>query len=592
MLNKLNYPRPQFIRENWIDLNGEWQFAFDDNDEGITSKGFIKDDFYKMNIIVPYSYHTKNSGIGLNEDHQIVWYKKDLNLTIKEGKRYILNFGAVDYKCDIWVNEEHIFTHRGGHTPFNVDLTRYLKEENSLVIRVEDSNSCRQPIGKQSWKDDNFLCWYTRTVGIWQPVWIEEVGDVYLTNIKMTPEIDDASLHLDIFINEDEIDATLIGEVYFNNKIINKFTTIFKSKRSRLTVDVSSEDPDFRLNFWTPNTPNLYDIKFRLYKNNELMDSIDSYFGMRNIESIGRKIYLNNQEFYQKLILDQGYFKDGGLTATKEQLKDDVLKIKEMGFNGVRKHQKIEDNRFMYLCDTLGLAMWAEMPSSFEYSSETNENTTRELYEFIDKHYNNPSVIVYTLLNESWGINEVFKDVRQQNFVNALVYLTKSLDSTRLVVGNDGWEQTITDILTIHDYNSDKDTMRESYKNIDEAVNGSPSKTSTRRCYSNGYKYNNVPIMISEYGGVAYDTSKDNSSDNTWGYGERLEGEESVITKIEELTKVVMDIEDVCGFCYTQLSDVEQEINGLLDHNHEYKFDPKKIRDILDYKHNLGFIFK
>ena len=592
MLSKLHYPNPQFIRENWIDLNGEWQFTFDDENIGEVDKNFIKNEFYKRNIIVPYSYHTKNSGIGLNEDHQVVWYKKDLDLNVKKEKRYILNFGAVDYKCDIWINENHIFTHNGGHTPFNLDITKYLEENNSIIIKVEDRNSCRQPIGKQSWKDSNFLCWYTRTVGIWQAVWIEEVGENYLTDIKMTPDIDNASIDLDIFIKEDDKDISLVGEIYFDDKLVNKFTTIFKSQRSRLTVDISSEDPHFRLNFWTPDTPNLYDIKFKLYKNNELVDSIDSYFGMRNVESIGRKIYLNNQEFYQKLVLDQGYFKDGGLTATPEQLKNDVLKIKEMGFNGVRKHQKIEDNRFMYLCDTLGLVIWAEMPSTFEYSKETNENVTRELYEFIDKHYNNPSVIIYTLLNESWGINEVYKDIRQQNFVNALVYLTKSLDSTRLVVGNDGWEHTMTDILTIHDYNSDKDTMRESYKNIDEAANGSPSRTSTRRCYSRGYEYNNVPIIISEYGGVAYDTNQDNEKEATWGYGERLTGKDSVLNKIKELTEVVMDIEDVCGLCYTQLSDVEQEINGLLDHNHEYKFDPKIIKEILDYKHNLGFVFK
>lgn len=591
MKDRLHYPNPQFIREQWIDLNGDWQFTFDDEGIGEKDKNFTKDAFYTKTIKVPYSYHTKNSGIGLNEDHQIVWYKKNLALDVKKDKRYLLNFGAVDYKCDLWVNGGHVFTHKGGHTPFTVDITNYLQTENNVIaIRVEDRNSCRQPIGKQSWKDSNFLCWYTRTVGIWQPVWIEEVGENYLTNIKMTPDIDNASLDLDIFIKEDN-DVTLLGEIYFDNKLINRFTTSFKSQRSRLTVDVSSDDPFFRLNFWTPNTPNLYEIKFKLYKNNVCVDAIDSYFGMRTIEAIDRKIYLNNQEFYQKLILDQGYFKDGGLTASPEELKDDVLKIKEMGFNGVRKHQKIEDNRFMYLCDTLGLVMWAEMPSTFEYSQETNENVTRELYEFINKHYNNPSVITYTLLNESWGINEVYQDVRQQNFVNAMVYLTKSLDSTRLVIGNDGWEQTTTDILTIHDYNSDATTMRESYQDIEKAANGSPSRTSTRRCYSKGYSYNNVPIMISEYGGVAYDINQTDGKE-AWGYGERLTGEKSVLDKIRELTEVVMDMEDVCGFCYTQLSDVEQEINGLLDHDHNYKFDPKVIKEIMTYKHNLGFIFK
>ena len=428
-------------------------------------------------------------------------------------------------------------------------------------------------------------------MGIWQSVWLEEVGETYLSNIKMTPDIDEANLDLDIHVTGKTEGVKVVGEIYFNNQLINTFASSLKANRTRLSVDVSSEDANFRLHFWSPDAPNLYDITFKLYKDDDLIDTIDSYFGMRDIEAIGNKIYLNNQEFYQKLILDQGYFKDGGLTATPDELKNDILKIKEMGFNGARKHQKIEDYRYMYLCDTIGLVMWAEMPSAFEYSQYANENITREIYSFIDKHYNHPSVIVYTLLNESWGINEVYKNKLEQNFINALVYLTKSLDQTRLVVGNDGWEQTITDILTIHDYNSDPKTLLKSYESIVEAANGSPSKTSNRHCYAKGYHYQNEPFMISEYGGVAFDTGEKTKVD-TWGYGERLNGKEDVLQKINELTKAVMSIEGVCGFCYTQLSDVEQEVNGLLDHNHQYKFDPKEIRDIFNQGHNTGFIFK
>ena len=312
---------------------------------------------------------------------------------------------------------------------------------------------------------------------------------------------------------------------------------------------------------------------------------------MRRIDVVGNKVYLNNQEFYQKLILDQGYFKDGGLTGTVEELKRDVEYIKAMGFNGARKHQKIEDYRYAYLCDKLGLVMWAEMPSSFEYSVVTNENVVRELHAFINKHYNNPSVICYTLLNESWGINEVYSDKAEQNFINGLYYLTKSLDTSRLVVGNDGWEQSLTDILTVHDYNSYEDSLRESYKDITEAANGSPSRTSVRHCLNEGYQYDGGPFMISEFGGVAYNTQETEEKE-AWGYGERLIGKEAVVNKIKALHEAVMDIEGCCGFCYTQLSDVEQEINGLLDHEHNPKFDIEEIKDILWYKHNLGFVFK
>ena len=590
-MEKLQYPRPQFIRENWLDLNGEWQFTFDDDNKGINNKQYTHSDFYTMNIQVPYSYHTKNSGIEIKDNHPIVWYKKDIHINIKENKRYVLYFGAVDYQSDIYIDDVHVFSHQGGHTPFEVDITDYIKEDFSLIVRAEDYNLTSQPIGKQSWKKSNFLCWYTRTVGIWQSVWLEEVGEVYLSDVRMTPDIDNASLEIDAYINKDDKDVMLVGEVSFDGQFITRFMSSFKSKRARFSIDVSDEESDFRLHFWHPNSPHLYDVTFKLIKYNEVLDEVESYFGMRRVNSLANKIYLNNQEFYQKLILDQGYFADGGLTGTVKELEDDVKKIKEMGFNGARKHQKLEDYRYMYLCDKIGLVMWAELPSSFEYGAVANENILKEFHAFVKKHYNHPSVICYTLLNESWGINEVYSNVHQQNFINALVYLTKSLDTTRLVVGNDGWEQSLTDILTIHDYNSDEDSLRESYKDIVKAANGSPSKTSNRHCLNQGYEYNGIPFMISEFGGVAYNVNED-EEDNAWGYGERLAGKEAVLEKIKALHQAVMDIEGVCGFCYTQLSDVEQEINGLLDHHHQYKFDPKEIKEILEYKHNLGFIFK
>lgn len=590
-MDKLKYPRPQFIRQNWWDLNGSWQFTFDDDNKGKYNKNYLKDDFYTMTIQIPFSYHTKNSGVHILENHPVVWYKRHVQLIKEENKRYILYFGAVDYQCDIYINDMHVTHHTGGYTPFEVDITDYMTEDFSIILRVEDYNLVNQPIGKQSWKDDNFLCWYTRTIGIWQDVWIEEVGDVYLTDVKMTPDIDNASLEIDAYINKDDKDVFLVGNISFQGHMIHRFMTTFKGKRARLSVDVSDEESNFRLHFWHPHTPDLYDIQFELIDKKEKVDEIQSYFGMRRVHICQNKVYLNNQEFYQKLILDQGYFPDGGLTGTKEELLNDVLKIKEMGFNGARKHQKIEDARYMYLCDKIGLVMWAEFPSSFEYSFMSHENILREFHAFISRHYNHPSVICYTLLNESWGINEVYSHQKEQNFINGLYYMTKSLDTSRLVVGNDGWEHSLTDILTIHDYNSDKVSLKESYQNIEEAANGSPSKTSNRHCFNEGYRYQGIPVMISEFGGVAYDV-ENNEDNQSWGYGKRLKDKETVLEKIRDLHQAVMDIEGVCGFCYTQLCDVEQEINGLLDHHHQYKFDPQDIKEILDYKHCLGFIFQ
>lgn len=590
-MDKLLFPNPQFIRKNWMDLNGQWNFEFDDFDEGIKNKYYLNSDsFFQKEIMVPFTYQTRSSTVHLNENHPIVWYQKKIMLDFDEHKKYILNFGAVDYQCDIWINGNHVKQHIGGHTPFNVDISEFAATETNIVVRAEDFNSTRQAIGKQTWKDTNFLCWYTRTVGIWQQVWLEEVGESYLDSVRMTPNIDNASLEIDALLNGKKEDYTLNVIISYQEEVLVKTSINFKNQRAKFQVDVSSNQPDFRLNYWSPQAPSLYDIKFEvLDTTNHLVDEVYSYFGMRNVRVKNNMIYLNNQEIYQKLILDQGYFKNGGLTGTYKELEDDVKKIKEFGFNGVRKHQKIEDHRFMYLCDVYGLFMWAEMPSPFEYSAETNENFVREIHPFVSKHYNHPSVIVYTLMNESWGINEVYDNIEQQNFVNALYYLVKSLDKTRLVVGNDGWEHTITDIVTIHDYNDEPNSFRKSYRDIEEAANGSPSRTSTRHVFSKEYKYSNQPFMVSEYGGIAYE--ENDKGKVSWGYGERLVDKKDVIERIGELTKVLMDNENMCGFCYTQLTDVEQEVNGLLDEDHNYKFDPELIKEIMTYKHNLGFTF-
>lgn len=590
MLDKLKYPRPQMVRRSWVDLNGEWDFCFDDADKGLKDGAFTEEGFFDRAINVPYAYQTKNSGIGLNEDHPIVWYRRHLDMMKNPESRYLLHFEAVDYKADLFINGQHVFCHEGGSTPFTVDVTDYLDGKCELVLRAEDYNRTDQAIGKQSWKKENFLCWYTRTTGIWQQVWLEETGRTYLEDLRMTPDIDNASLNLDLFAAHSTADTMVHGKIFFKGGLITAFASTFKSGRARLSIDVSSEDANFRLHFWSPADPNLYDIEFELVENGQVIDRVESYFGMRDVSVKGNKVFLNNQEFYQKLVLDQGYWQDGGLSATSAELLADLEKVKEMGFNGARKHQKIEDARYMYICDVLGLVMWAEMPSFFEFSHHASENVTGELHAFVSKHYNHPSVIAYTLMNESWGINEVYKDRAQQAFVNGLYWLTKSLDPSRVIIGNDGWEQTLGDIITVHDYNSDPKTLADSYKDLAQAANGNPSLTSLRHVFARGYEYQNQPFMISEFGGVAFDTGT-RQIDSSWGYGNRLNGQEEVLAKMASLCEAVHSIEGLCGFCYTQLSDVEQEVNGLLDHRHEYKFDPKVIRVMMNGSKETGFLF-
>lgn len=589
---KLNYPRPQFIREKWKNLNGSWEFEFDDKNIGIIEKWYKKK-LFNMKIEVPYVYQSKKSGININEQHNIVWYKKKFTYELSEKKELLLHFEAVDYKSDVWINGIYLGKNIGGWTPFSFNLTHFLIEgENEITIRVEDYNKCTQLIGKQSWKDENFLCWYTRTVGIWQQVWLEEVGSYRIKEFKMTTDLGKSELTVDMYIEGISKNGTLVTKISFESETIREINIGVVNGKVRFTVDISSNSPNFRVNYWAPSTPNLYDINFTLFDQDFKSDYVESYFGIRSIEAKNGMINLNTLNFYQKLILDQGYYEDSLMTSTVTELYHDLKTIKEMGFNGVRKHQKIEDSRYMYLCDKLGLVMWAEMPSPFEFSIETMDNILRELPLMIKKHWNHPSVIVYTLMNESWGVNEIYKSTSQQNFVNSLYDLVKAYDSTRLIIGNDGWEHVKTDILAIHDYNSDFNSLKKSWNSKNEAILKPPSLTSMRQNFAENYTYDNQPIIISEFGGIAYDNNSDYEFKDSWGYGDRPKSKNEAFERFKNLIEAVMSIDYLSGFCYTQLTDVEQEVNGLLDHKHNSKFDTKLIRKILDSNHCNGFIFK
>ncbi|RWZ58549.1 glycoside hydrolase family 2 [Halobacillus fulvus] len=583
------YPRPQFRRSDWIDLNGTWAFQFDDANLG-EKEGWYEGGQLTDTIQVPYVYQSEKSEVNKSEAHSIVWYERAFGWG-ETGNVLYLHFEASDYVTKVWVNGQFAGDHEGGHTPFRFRIDPYLLTgDNTITVRVEDTNSVEQPIGKQSWKSDNFLCWYTRTTGIWQPVWMEEVAPVHLDDVKMTPNVENSTLRVQAEVTGHTEPVYVEADVFFKGEWITTSGVWMKAhqRTAELNLDVQSDDADFRVFYWTPDTPNLYDIRFTVKNKEEIFDQVDSYFGMRSIEAKGDRILLNRESFYQKLLLDQGYYPGSLMTATYEQMEADLEKVKEMGFNGVRRHQTIADRRYMYLCDTLGLVMWAEMPSSFLFSDQSMIRMMNESREMIAKHYNHPSVIIYTLMNESWGINEVYHSKEQQHFVNALYHQAKAFDPTRLIVGNDGWEHTLTDILTIHDYNSDADSMRETYKDYEELVNGSPSKTSRKQNYAEGYKYRGEPVIISEYGGIAYSSFE---KEENWGYGTRPKSPEEVLARLKKLTDVIVETSNIQGFCYTQLTDVEQEVNGLLDHDHEYKFDPVKVREIMNQQSD-GFVFE
>ena len=362
-------------------------------------------------------------------------------------------------------------------------------------------------------------------------------------------------------------------EILFDNKTIKVQRQIIEDKIFKYNLDICTQD---EIKYWSPESPNLYDINYKLYYNGNLIDEVSSYFGVRKISIENSKILLNNEEIYLKMILDQGYWADSHLTPpTEEAIIKDIEIVKKYGYNGIRKHQKIEDERFLYYCDINGILVWSEMANCYEFNDKSIEYITDEWIKVVKQNYNHPSIITWVPINESWGIREVSENIQEQDFANSLYYITKAIDKTRPVISNDGWEHTISDIITIHDYKQDADLLYNEYNDKELAVlNNQKAYNTIHKLFSGDYKYNGQPIIMSEYGGIAL------SSDKGWGYGKQVIDENEYLDRFAKLTKVIKNTKYICGYCYTQLTDVQQEINGLVDENRNDKFSNEIINAI------------
>lgn len=583
-MNNLVYPRPNFVRNDWRSLDGEWDFRFE------------KEDWQK--IQVPYVFQCKSSGIGEDRLCDNVSYQR--TFTVPEnwnGKQILLHFGAVDFRANVYINGCHVGSHEGGSSPFCFDVTSFItaKKEQTLTVEVWDPcDSEVIPRGKQCWTEKPNSIWYTRSTGIWQSVWLEPVSNIHLRHVYFTPDIDNGNIEVSYELSEKAEDVMLNYEILFKGTSVFQGSVSTPEANGMFSVNIF-QNKIFRTFThdagwcWHPEHPNLFDINFKLLKDNVLLDQVNSYFGMRKIEARNGKVYLNNRPYYQKLVLDQGYWPESLMTAPSDDaLRNDIEMSKQMGFNGCRKHQKSEDPRFLYWADKLGYVVWGEVPSFPTFSTEAANHLIEEWYSIIKRDYNHPSIIAWTPLNESWGVSNILLDKKQQAFSLALYYYLKSIDQTRIVVNNDGWEMTYTDICAIHNYQhgTQEDTkqheyFKESLKNAENLLNSMPAG---RRIYADGFAYRGEPIMLTEFGGMAFSDSK-----NGWGYSTILD-EEAFISEYNRLLTAIGESEAIFGFCYTQLTDVEQEQNGLLTYDRKFKVDPKKIAEInnsVDKKHRL-----
>ncbi|MCL2865554.1 MAG: glycoside hydrolase family 2 [Lachnospiraceae bacterium] len=574
MIPRPEYPRPDFERKNWMNLNGEWDFYMGGEKESIFPE-------FDQKIMVPFCYESKLSGIGQWADCEAVWYQKVVELTEAQLKgAVLLHFGAVDYEACVWVNDTYIGNHLGGHISFSFDISHGLQVgKNTITVKAIDSLATDKPRGKQSWQGRTFGCWYTPTTGIWQTVWLEFTGKDYIKHIKLTPDIDALSAECEVIVSTNEKRKVVMTASYALDKVpMASFTQTVTgyAEQGYARGTFSFKDLDFLCAdylFWTPEQPHLVDVKVELLEE-DVLDTVDTYFGMRKISVQNGRILLNNNPYYQRLILDQGYWEASLLTPPSDQaIIDDIKLTKEMGFNGARKHQKIEDPRYYYWADKLGLLVWGELPSPYRYNSTAVINATKEMSEFIMRDYNHPCIITWATLNESWGVRGIVANKQRQDFAQALYYVAKSLDQTRLVSSNDGWEQPdACDICAIHDYalfqdNTDKyDDMQ---KILEHGLTG-------KMMYAAGSKYAGQPILMTEYGGIAFS----DTADEDWGYFGKVKTEEEFLKRLEPVTDIFVKSRAYSGFCYTQLTDVMQEVNGLLTADRKPKVAVEKLSAI------------
>ena len=587
---RAEYPRPQFERNAWINLNGEWTYSFDFGGSGLEREWF-KSTGFDQKIIVPFCPESKLSGVEYKDFINHMWYHRTISIPQDwANKQVLLNFGAVYYKSEIYIDGVFAARHFGGTSSFQVDITPYVKagQTHNLVVYVEsDVRSTHQPSGKQNLQFASYGCNYTRTTGIWQTVWMEAVHPEGLQSVQMIPDIDQQQLIIRPRFYK-ELGGKLEVTLKDNGKVVSK-ETVAANSLSTVILPVK------KMKTWSPENPFLYDVELRVIdKAGNVVDEVKSYAGMRKVHIEGKKIYLNNQPYYQRLVLDQGFYPDGIWTApSDEALKKDIQLSMEAGFNGARLHQKVFEERFYYWADKLGYLTWGEASSwGMDCDDiETARNFITEWTEIVERDRNHPSILIWTPTNEEFWPDRV----QYPRLMQDLYKLTKAIDPTRPFHGTSGGSHIATDIWTVHNYEQDPAKLEELLYN-DGKLMEAPKweiQLMPKNIGFNGLKYtdqytfpqykHDMPYLIDEFGGIKWNPSQqmESAQNTSWGYGEPPHSLEEFYARLEGLVNTVLSLSDhVWGYCYTQLTDVEQEQNGIYYYDRSPKFDMKRIHAI------------
>ena len=575
MMPRNEYPRPQFEREEWVCLNGEWEYRFDFSKSG-AARDWKNAGSFDGRINVPFCPESRLSGVGFTDFIEMMWYRRSLEIPAGwEGRKILLHFGGVDYRCVVYLDGEEVGRHTGGSAAFAVDLSRFVRpgRSHNLVVRVEDDvRSGLQPLGKQSTWLGSHGCSYTRTTGIWRTVWMEATDPCALKSCRIIPDFDGGSF-------------TFLPEFFAFRRGLKLTTAVLENGREVASLTSSAAPGAFTLRLehpreWNPETPFLYDIVFTLRDGNgAVLDKVRSYAGLRTIHLEDGRCYLNGRPVFLRFVLDQGFYADGIWTAPSDDaLKRDIELAMKAGFNGARLHQKVFEDRFHYWADKLGYLTWSESSSwGLVYQhAEARYNFLREWIEIVDRLKDHPSILAWTPLNETAreGWNRARSEPRElfHRWVRDLYDVTKQLDPTRPVNDCSGWCHAMTDLWTVHPYRPGAKEFREAIAPADGGVMVTNPDFEV--------PYRGQPYIVDEFGGFKYTPGAANDPAG-WGYhGIELADGDALCAKIREQVEVMLADDRVVGYCYTQLTDVEQEQNGILLYDRTPKAPLEKFAEI------------
>ncbi|TFC90059.1 glycoside hydrolase family 2 protein [Cryobacterium sp. TMT4-31] len=587
------YPRPQLVRNSWRELDGSWGFAHDDGREGILAHWEASALPFDRSIRIPFPPESQASGIGDNGFHPVVWYRREVTeADVRlagydiQGDQMLLHFGAVDYRADVWLDGAYLGSHEGGHTPFSFDISVHVARATgsmTLVVRAEDDpKDLAQPRGKQDWELEPHGIWYKRTTGIWQPVWLEAVPKTRVSYLAWSADVPSGSVTLSLELNERPAEPVTVA-VALHMDGVSLANVTFSQQDPRATFVImlphQTNGQAYEKLLWSPENPRLVTASITVAAPDERPDIVSSYFGIRSVGWSDGHFMLNDRPYYVRAVLEQGYWPDSHLAApSPDALRAEVQLIKDLGFNAARIHEKVEDPRFLYWADKLGLMIWGESASAFEFSPTAIERSSREWIESIRRDVSHPSIVVWVPLNESWGVQHISHKPEQLAYARSLYHLTKALDPTRLVISNDGWEHADSDIWTVHDYGVTHDEVAANYTDrgvVAEMLNGTGPLGRTIRLLDEPDA--GQPVIVSEFGGVSFVTDYEGLA---WGYTTASSADEFA-SLVSELFAALQESPVLAGFCYTQLTDTLQETNGLTDANRVPKLPLEAIRGIV-----------